>query len=92
MARTRSVPPSMMEPANTWSPGSLGDGDRLAGDRRLVGGGRALDDDAVDGGALARAHHHDVADDDVGDVDARLLELAVAAHGRSTVAVGGASS
>ena len=59
---------------------SFGDGDRLAGDRRLVGGGRALDDDPVDGRPLPRAYHHDVADDDVGHGDARLSHGAVVAR------------
>ena len=60
---------------------SFGDRGGLAGDRRLVGGGVALEDHAVDRRPLSRPHDHDVADDDVPDVDRVLLQLAVVLAG-----------
>jgi len=52
------------------------DGDRLAGEHRLVDGRSALDDDAVHGDLLAGTHAHEVADGDGGDGDVRLHAVA----------------
>ena len=46
---------------------------RLAGNRRLIDGGRTLAQDAVDRDALARTHHHEIAEDDLCDGDLDLL-------------------
>ena len=67
-----------------WSPGRLVDRHALAGEHPLVDGGRALDDDAVDGHLLAGPDPDQVADGDLldGDVDS--------APSRTTRAVVGA--
>ena len=77
VARTCSVPPSMMDPANTWSPGPLATG----ADSPVTGAWSAAAAPSTTtpsiGGPLARPDHHDVAHDELGDVDGRLFELSV---------------
>ena len=66
VARTRSEPPSRMEPANTWSPGVFATGTDSPVTGAWFARRAALDDHAVDRGALARPQHEHVAGTHVG--------------------------
>ena len=69
VARTTSRPPALTVAPATASPGRL-DRHGLAGQQRLVDGGRALLDDPVGGDLLARAYDEAVADGELLDRDA----------------------
>ncbi len=75
VARTTSLPPTLIVAPLTSSPGRDLDGHALAGEERLVDGAAAFDDDAVGGDLLARPHHEEIAHAKLLDRDATLAPV-----------------